>query len=178
MTAEAPVRKVRIKKAKIKDDLFLEVEYSEDLPGHSRKDVKETITIPVHDDMKMAFQKLHTHLALLCDETKLKKGEDVDKTIIPEFFVRGWSQSGSEENEGVTISGYKEGKYGTVNLNTPFTKYESDDYPYISELGLDMNRCVEEVEAYLFDGKRAPEKQLGLDFGEELEEETPEALAK
>lgn len=177
MTEVTPVRKVRIKKAKIKDDLFLEVEYSEDLPGHSRKDVKETITIPVHDDMKTAFQKLHTHLALLCDETKLKKGEDIDQAIIPTFFVRGWSQSGSDENEGVTISGYKEGKYGTVNLNTPFTKYSNDDYPHISELGLDMTQCVAEVEAYLFDGKRAPEKQLGLDFGEELEEEPDGAMA-
>lgn len=175
MTEVIPVRKVRIKKAKIKDDLFLEVEYSEDLPGHSKKDVKETITIPVHDDMKTAFQKLHTHLALLCDETKLKKGEDFDQVIIPGFFVRGWSQSGSEENEGVTVSGYKEGKYGTVNLNTPFTKYESDDYPHISELGLDMQQCVIEVELYLFEGKRAPEKQLEMDFGEE--DEVPEAMA-
>ena len=28
---------VKIKKAKIKDDLFLEVEFTEDLPGHSKK---------------------------------------------------------------------------------------------------------------------------------------------
>lgn len=162
-------RKVRIKKAKIKDDLFLEVEYSEDLPGHSRKDVKETITIPVHDDMKEAFQRLHVHLALLCDETKLKKGEDVQQAVIPDFFVRGFSVSGNDENEGVTISGYKEGKYGTVNLNTPFTKYESDDYPHISELGLDMNQAVHEVELYLFEGKRAPERQLAMEFGEDDE---------
>jgi len=35
---------VKIKKAKIKDDLFLEVEYTEELEGHSKKDTKLSCT--------------------------------------------------------------------------------------------------------------------------------------
>lgn len=158
---------VKIKKAKIKDDLFLDVEFTEELPGHSKKDTKLSCTVPVHDDLKDAFKKLHVHLALLCDETKVKKGEDVSTIEIAGFDVRGFSISGNDENEGVTISGYKEGKYGIVNLNTPFTKWEGSDYPFPSELAEHVQAAVYEVEQYLFEGKRAPEKQLEMDFGNE-----------
>ena len=81
--------------------------------------------------------------------------------------MRGFSIAGSEENEGVTISGSKDGKYGTVNLNTPFTKYSSDEYPFVSELAEDIQKCHYEVEQYLFEGKRAPEKQMSMDFGDD-----------
>lgn len=165
---------VRIKKAKIKDDLFLDVEYTEDLPGHSKKDTKLSCTVPVHDDLKTAFERLHVHLALLCDETKWNKKDDINTINVPGFTVRGFGISGNEENEGVTISGFKEGKYGNVNLNTPFTKWEDPEYPYTSELSEHVQAAVYEVEQYLFEGKRAPERQLAMDFGEEAEQEDTE----
>jgi hypothetical protein len=165
-------RSVKIRKAKIKDDLFLEGEYTEQLPGHSKKDSKFSCTVPIHDDLKFALIKLHTHLALLCDEVELKKTDDIDTVQFTDFGVRGFSVGGNDENEGVTISGWKEGKYGTVNLNTPFTKFESDEYPFLSELGADIQTAIHEVEQYLFEGKRAPEKQLEMDFGGEGEEGT------
>lgn len=158
---------IELKKAKIKDDLFLEVEFTEQLPGHSKKDTKMTCTVPVHEDLKNAFQDLHKHLAVLCDEAKAPKQKDWKDTVIEGFFVRGFSIAGSEENEGVTISGSKDGKYGTVNLNTPFTKYSSDEYPFVSELAEDIQKCHYEVEQYLFEGKRAPEKQMSIDFGDD-----------
>lgn len=166
---------VKLKKAKIKDDLFLEVEYSEDLPGHSRKDTKLSCTVPVHDDLKEAFAKLHTHLAILCDEVKAPKSSQFNEANYPDFTVRSFSIGGTEENTGVTISGAKEGKYGTVNLNTPFTKYESDDYPFVSQLAEDINTCEHEVMQYLFEGKKAPDAQLEMEFGEEEEPENVEA---
>jgi hypothetical protein len=54
-----------------------------------------------------------------------------------------------------------------VNLNTPFTKYESTEYPFTTDLGADVQACIYEVEQYLFEGKRAPEVQLEMDFGGE-----------
>jgi len=156
------MEKVKIKKAKIKDSMFLEVEYTEQLPGHNKKDRKESSTVPVHEDMKHAFEQLHVHLAILCDEVKTPKRGDLEGISYPEFSVGGFTIGGSGENEGVTISGSKEGKYGTVNLNTPFTKYEASDYPFISELAACIESCVYEVEQYLFDGKRAPEVQMEL----------------
>lgn len=129
---------VKIKKAKIKDDLFLEVEYVETLPFHSKKDTKLSCTVPIHDDLKTSFSKLHKHLAILCDEVKTPTKAKYAQEDYPEFTVRGFSIGGTDENEGITISGSKEGLYGIVNLNTPFTKFESADYPFVSELGEDI----------------------------------------
>ena len=169
--SEQMTRKAKIKKAKIKDDLFLEGEYSEELPGHSKKDSKFSCTVPVHDDLKHAFGRLHVHLALLCDEVKVSKKDDIQLITYDDFGVRGFTVGGNDENKGVTISGYKEGRFGTVNLNTPFTKWESAEYPFISELAQDVQAAVYEVEQYLFEAKRAPERQLEMDFGEEEDSE-------
>ena len=158
---------VKIKKASIKDDLFLSVEYTEELPGHSKKETKLTCTVPIHEDLKTAFTKLHKHLAILCDEVKTPKKTDFKTSEFETFFAKGFSIGGNDDNEGVTVSGGKEGKYGNVNLNTPFTKYESADYPFVSELISDIGECIYEVEEYLFNEKRAPEKQLEMDFGGE-----------
>jgi len=155
---------VKIKKAKIKDELFLEVEFNEDLPGHCKKDTKLTSTIPVHQDLKDAFRKLHVHLAILCDEVTAPKKKDFDTAEFSDFDVRGFSISGNDDSEGVTLSGYKEGKYGIVNLNSPFTKWESSEYPFTSELSENIEKALYEVDQYLFNGKRAPEKQLEMDF--------------
>lgn len=155
---------VKIKKAKIKDGLFLEGEYSEELQGHSKKDSKFSCTVPVHEDLKAAFEKLHRHLAILCDEVNAPKKGQFAESSFPDFTVRGFSIGGNDENEGVTISGAKEGKYGSVNLNTPFTKFEDTEYPYITDLGGDIQAAVYEVEQYLFEGKRAPEQQLEMNF--------------
>ncbi len=165
------MEKVKIKKAKLKDDLFLEVEYTEELPGHSKKDTKLSCTVPVHDDLKESFQKLHKHLAALCDEISVKGKllDAFDHNDFAQFFVRGFTIAGTDENEGVTVSGYKTGKFGNVNLNTPFTKWESNDYPFVGELAIAVEGAVYEVEEYLFNGKRAPEKQIEMDFGAEEE---------
>jgi hypothetical protein len=162
---------VKIKKAKIKDELFLEGEYTETLPGHSKKDSKFSCTVPVHDDLKDAFAKLNKHLAILCDEVKTPKEKDFEAADFPGFTVRSFSIGGNDEHEGVTVSGFKEGKYGTVNLNTPHTKWESEDYPFASQLSEDVEACIYEVDQYLFNEKRAPEKQLEMEFGGEETEE-------
>lgn len=172
---------VKIKKAKIKDDLFLEVEFTEELPGHSKKDTKLICTIPVHDDLKAGFAKLDRHLAQLCDDLpcKAKRLEDWNEDL-SDYTVKGFSIGGVGDSEGVTLSGYREAKHGIVNLNTPFQQYESSEYKWISELGSDIEDCLFEVREYLFNGKRAPEKQLAMDFGnedpaEEFEESTQES---
>lgn len=167
---------IRIKKAKIKDSLFLEAEWTEELPGHSKNDTKLSSTIPIHDDLKESFDNLHAHLAILCDEVNFPKKANFDDLEFADFTARSFSIGGNGENEGVTISGYKKGTYGIVNLNTPFTKYEDSEYPFLSELGEHIQKCIYEVEQYLFHGKRAPEKQLelGFDESESLPEPTTE----
>lgn len=166
-SSEALTRKVKILKASIKDELFLEGKISEELPGHSKKTSTFECTVPVHDDLKAAFSKLTTHLALLCSQIKVKCGESLLDLNVEKFEVRGFIISGNDENEGVKIYGPMEGTYGIVNLNSPLTKWDDVDYPFVSELAEDVQAAVYEVEQYLFEGKRAPERQLEMDFGEE-----------
>lgn len=163
---------VKIKSAKIKEGLFLEGSYTEDLPGHSKKDSKFACTVPIHNDLVVAFAKLPKHLALLCDglvlPTKVKHLEDWDDEELPKFTVKGFTIGGNEESEGVMLNGAKEGAYGQINLNTPFQKWEASDYKHIGDLGSDINDCIYEVEQYLFEGKKAPEQQLAM-FDEDME---------
>ena len=165
------MEKVKIRKAKIKDVLFLEGEFTETLPGHSKKDSKFSCTVPVHQDLIDAFAKLPKHLAILCDglevPAKVKHLEDWNDEELIKFTVRGFSIGGNEESEGVSLSGAKEGTYGLINLNTPFQKWETSEYAQIGSLGSDINACIYEVEQYLFEGKKAPERQLEMEFEDE-----------
>lgn len=153
------MEKVKIRKAKIKDELFLEGEFTETLPGHSKKDSKFSCTVPVHQDLIKAFAKLPKHLAILCDGQ-----EDWTKEEAEKFTVKGFSIGGNDENETVSLSGAKEGSYGIINLNTPPQKWEASEYKDIGELGSDINACIYEVEQYLFEGKKAPDQQLEMAF--------------
>jgi hypothetical protein len=111
---------IKIKKASIKDELFLNVEYTEELQGHSKKDTKLSCTIPIHEDLKFAFNNMHRHLAVLCSEVKTPKKGDFPSSLFPVFGVRGFSIGGNDENEGVTISGYKEGEFILGKSQYPF----------------------------------------------------------
>lgn len=158
---------IKFGKAKIKNELFLYVEYTEELPGHSKNGLKNDCTVPIHDDLKAAMQKLHRHLALLCDEIEIPSPKKKFLTTeFAGFYVTGFTASGNDDNAGVVISGYKDGKYGSVNLNTPFTKFVGGDYPFHSELGQDIISLEYEIDQYLFKGKRAPEVQLEMEMPE------------
>jgi hypothetical protein len=192
---------VKIKKAKLVSDLFLYVEYEEKDKDGKLKSKTEDSEIPVHDDLKNAIQKLHKHLALLCEEVSIKGRPKtieefdsealylkVDKSVDdisdeePEarqskFTAKSFSIGGNGENEGVTISGMKKLKTGkVVNLNTPFTKWSDTEYPFIDDLSADIETCYYEVEQYLFHNKRAPEQQLSLFPETEEESLVEEAL--
>lgn len=157
---------VKFKSATIKNDLFLSVKYDEELPGHSKNKLSNDCTVPVHEDLKVTFQKLHRHLALLCSLRDLPQKKQFYKTDFEEFTVSGFSVGGNDDSSGVTVNGSMEGAYGTVNLSTPFTKYVGDDYPFLSELGQDILACEFEIDQYLFKGKRAPEVQLEMELPE------------
>lgn len=188
---------ITIKKAKIKDSLFLEVEYSEQQEDGVNS-VKKDCTAPVHDDLKLAFKKLNIHLALLCHQVNTATGkgainilkafeEEVTHQLDPEqeytFTAAGWeivkahycsgfTIGGSGDNEGVVLVGKRELSNGkTLNLVSPFHKWEEDAYPYayISELGQIIEECKHEVHAYLFEGKHQPDAQLSLFEGDEEE---------
>lgn len=145
---------ITIKKAKIKDSNFLEVEYEERvLMGHN--DVKKTCDAIVHDDMKNAFAKLSQHIENICE---LPNHTNIS--------AKGFTIGGSGDHEGVCLFGSSSLDLGVMNIVTPFIKWDGD-YSYASELGQVIEECKAEVTAYLFEGKRQPDAQQSFDFPED-----------
>jgi hypothetical protein len=143
--------RIQLKKAKIKDGLFLEVEYSETIADGTNT-VKKDCTAPVHDDLKNAFSKLDGHLQDLCEQND-------------ECTCKGFSIGGSGDHEGVVLIGSRDIKLGTLNLVSPFAKWDCD-YEEISDLSEAIEGCKHEVKLYLFEGKHKPEAQQELPFDE------------
>lgn len=159
---------VKIIAAKIKDQMFLEADYTEELPGHTKNEISQSCTVPVHEDLIKAFDELIPHLILISDQEKFIKN---DAGKFPDFGtlyeIRGFIIRGADDNEKVMLTGVKKGAYGTVPLNSPFLKWKSEEYPFIADLGASIEKCIYEVDQYLFSKKRAPELQPELPFGDD-----------
>ena len=62
---------IEIKKAKIKNRIFLAYEYIQ--KDHDVENKNSTSSdAPIHDDLQNAFNELIPHLVLICEEEKLK----------------------------------------------------------------------------------------------------------
>jgi hypothetical protein len=169
----------KVTKATLTKGRTLKVDMTETLEdGSQRKHPGVECDQPAHDDCVFAFAKLRFHLARLCE---LKEADYVVKfeDFIPledlqPFSVQTISISGSDESEGVCLSGMKKLRTEMcLNLNTPFTKFTDEDYKFASELYIDVEAAFYEVEEYMFNGKYAI-KQLEIPFGEANDEVTDE----
>lgn len=126
----------------------------------------------VSRDLKAAFDRLKPHLVCICEQpeslnVKLQSSiYDFDAESLDNYVITGYVTGGSDAAAGVTIIGQKLLKSGQVlNLVSPFTKYENEEYEFGSELATVIEDCNYEVEQYLFNGKFGV-KQLEIDFGE------------
>lgn len=126
----------------------------------------------VHTDFITAMQRLKIHLVKLCylQEGKDMAIESFDQALhLVSFSISGISVGGSDENEGVTITGQQTLPNGKIlNLNSPFTKYagDSEDYAFGEDLALDVAALLHEADLYLNHGKYAakePELFDGLE---------------
>lgn len=109
---------ITIKKASIKDNNYLSVEYTEQ-QADGFLIIKKDCKIPVHNDLKNAFTELDKHLAILSYQHTFSGNID-DNNI----SCRGFSLGGSMENEGVTLIGMRKLENDKVlNINSPFQKY-------------------------------------------------------
>lgn len=79
---------ITIKKAKLKDNLFLEVEFDEHLVNNITNKIKRESTAPVHEDMIKAFRLLDPHIALICEE----------------ITVDDFKRATGDKTEGVVVS--------------------------------------------------------------------------
>lgn len=161
---------IKITKAKIKNSQ-LELAYNRiDSDNNATVEVTEKLPYIVHPDLVSTFVRLRKHLAKLCD---LREGDVLNESNfekfsaeeLPNLFVSSFTIAGDDENEGVVITGGKKLSSGKIiNLNTPFTRFtdESDPYLFESDLFVDIQGCIYEVEEYLA-GKFAV-KQMEIPF--------------
>lgn len=162
---------IKVTKAKVKNSQ-LELAYNRiDSNNSATVEVTEKLPYIVHPDLTTTFIKLRKHLAKLCD---LREGDILKEDNFEEFpaeelsnlFVTSFTVSGDDESEGVVITGGKKLVSGKIiNLNTPFTRFtdEVDPYLFESDLFVDIQGCIYEIEEYL-KGKFAV-KQMEIPFG-------------
>lgn len=157
---------ITIQKVKlIKQGEKLEVQFKE--TGDMKASTDKICDNPCHPDLKKAMAGLGHHLAILTDYITEKRAGDTEE--LEKFVVTAYSIGGKEDEEGVTITGYRKTRSGkTVTLNTPFLKLdaESDEYYLIKDLNTRIESIEAEVLLYL-EGKKAPDAQTSLEFPEE-----------
>ncbi len=165
---------IEIKKAKIKNGIFLAYEYVQKADDIENK-ITTSSDAPIHEDLRGAFGRLVPHFALMTEEVNefdvdgvIRQDEEAE--CLAKFEVTGVTIAGTGDSEGVVISGYKTLESGkVVNFNTPFQKFE-DEYQYSEELYNAVAMVRTEVYEYM-EGKQAPRKEVGsFDFGDEDEE--------
>lgn len=156
-----------IKKAKIVNDSFLEVEY-EEIGFENEQKFTNKLSFTggqrVHSDLKKSFESLVPYLVDMCELVEFIDAQVPGNVI--RYSVTGFSIGGSDEHEGVTIIGRKSLLSKKVlNLVSPFAKYdpETSDYEYCSELKAAIAFASVEVVAYL-EGKHEPSKQMSLEL--------------
>ncbi|WP_234110173.1 hypothetical protein [Chryseobacterium sp. R2A-55] len=167
---------IEIKKAKIKNGIFLAYEYLEKTDNYENK-ISTSSDAPIHDDLRESFKALVPHFALLTEETTKKTFDSCIKSgkihdSLGKFEVTGFTIGGNGDTEGVVISGHKVLESGNkVNFSTPFQMFDdSENYDYATELLEAVEQLKNEVYEYM-EGKQAPKMVVGtLDFGEEDEE--------
>lgn len=148
-----------IKKAKIKNELFLEVEYSEMIKDGTNT-VKKDCTAPIHNDLKAAFQKLDVHLTGISEQYKEDGILDNENVTCKGFSIGG-------DGEGVILFGSRKLSTGKrLNFLSPYHEWdaESVEYEGFDDLRAAIAKCKSEVSKYLFDGKHQPDAQMKMDL--------------
>lgn len=160
---------IEIKSAKLKDKMFLEYSFEETVDNGSNTVTKKS-NLPIHEDLALAFKRVIPHFALLCEQRKdspeIKKlmnaGVFHEDEITKDFEVTGFTIGGSGDNEGVTLIGKRFLSTGKVlNLNSPFTKWDDEEYKYINDLSEHIETLRTEVFEY-YNGKHAPLPQKSM----------------
>src|SRR5580698_4404435 len=143
--------KPQITKAKIIADNNCEIHYSIGKGQYSGDPGK-----PIHDDLRNAFEELIPHWAILADIKEYKKPgqtiEDCDIIGREHLRVTGFSI----KNEGITITGIRSpGESGMPlpAINSAYTSFHSDSYPYNGALYKTVEKIKAELLLYLFERK-------------------------
>ncbi len=135
----------------------------------TRKAGSENVTAPIHTDLKLAFESLAIHLAVMVYFVKpgqIKDIANVKPDLFEGFNVTSFSLGGDDGKEGVTLSGTRILSNGKAfNFNTPFYRFEEDEktrYTFMDDLQEKLERLDEELHAYYAGTKRGAAAQLEM----------------
>jgi hypothetical protein len=172
---------ITIKNASIKNRLFLKYGYDHFVETTKYTHPSTTGDAPIHDDLREAFESLIPHFAFICEEISesecreaihdIKKGilQNAETDPLRKYDVGGFALG--KDSEGVTIVGTKILESGdTLNINTPFKKWDDIDYAFMQELIESVDLLKSEVYEYI-EGKRAPVKHQTIDMFESSDDE-------
>lgn len=165
-----------IMKAKVTKDNTLVAIYKDENGDTITHEGKNLVT----SDLLDAFRDLIPHIAILCEQKEAgEEGIDtLPESIYTVLEVSGYSIGGSDDNEGVTLTGkrFLQSKK-VLNLNAPFTMFsnENETYEYAFELEQAILACEYEVKEYLFN-KKWKVVQQELPFEEDTLEVAADAV--
>lgn len=167
---------IEIKSAKIKNTMFLDFSYR-NKQAVKTDDINQSSDLPFHEDLKQAFLDLLPHFILICEQEKASKKMkdfiydgvgDPDDEILKSYEVTSFKIGGSGDAEGVTLTGKKFLSTGkTLNLNTPFLRFDDEDYKFGAELVEALEVLKSEVFQYMTGNKHAPIAQQSMEFADE-----------
>lgn len=167
---------IEIKSAKIKNDLFLEFSYEKKQEVRN-DEVKQSSDLPMHEDCKQAFVNLLPHFILICEQEKASKRmknfvyegvEDAHDELLQNYELTSFKIGGTGDGEGVTLTGKRFLTTSkTLNLNTPFLRFDDEDYKFGTELVEVLEVLKNEVFQYMTGNKHAPLAQQSMEFEDE-----------
>lgn len=172
----------QIKKVKLTKNGGLHVEFNllHSVEGYDDEFIRETVEksdMGPHPDLRNLFKKLSEHLirlyGMLGSDSLLPLADwsEHTKSLLAirkdEVFCTSISLGGSDESEGVVVSGKMRsigGKF--IALNTPFIQFSSTDYPFARDVERLCVQLRKEAIAYIFEDKCAASAQGKLFDGQ------------
>lgn len=174
-----------IEKAKIVKGTTVEIHFTEVNDKGDRSKNSKSLGAPMHDDLTTAFANLGIHLAILTGYVKSNQVKNIEtpkEELTEGFHVTSFSIGGTDEDQGVVISGHRKLASGkAVILNTPFERFEVKEesrYVYMDDLVDRLDRVKKELADYFSGAKRGAEKQQKLDFGDDKPKATKMQIAE
>ena len=168
--------KIKVTKVKLGKDDTLDLEYDEIITSEETGPILNQYVLKggnkPHNDLLRTLEPLKLHVARICEQLP---GEGKMKVngggaIVEAITVTGVTIGGSDETEGVTIVAKRKlTSDKTLNLDTPFQKWEDEAYKYANDLQSDISYLLAECEEYIR-GKYAPNEQKDLFEDEQVDE--------
>lgn len=174
---QRPRQPVEIRSGKIHKTIFCHFTYDQNFPNFVSNEVLMKSGVPIHEDMKPAFDRFVPHLALIFqeidDEQFLATQPFSDGTpptqppiallaLLGDFTISAFRLEEYDEEEAIVLMGERTLEAGPAKLETPPIFFTGANYKRAKELRIITDGVIFEILEYLHGRKRAPETQLDL----------------